>query len=68
MGDIEAMFHHVKTALSIRDTWCHVPPGIPDTQGSFLKFLWWEDSDINKGIIDYEMTADVFEGSSSPSC
>ena len=53
MGDIEAMFHQVK---------------VPDTQCSFLKFLWWEDSDTSKEIIDYEMTAHVFGGSSSPSC
>ena len=46
----------------------HVSPGkVPDTQCSFLKFPWWEDSDISKGIIDYEMMADVF-GGSSPSC
>ena len=53
MGDIEAMSHQVK---------------VPDTQCIFLKFLCWEDSDISKGIIDYEMTAHVFGGSSSPSC
>ena len=53
MGDIEAMFHQVK---------------VPDTQCSFLKFLWWEDSDISRGIMDYEMTAHVFGGSSSSLC
>ena len=53
MGDIEAMFHQVKA---------------PDTQCSFLMFLWWEDSDISKGRINYEMTAHVFGGSTSPSC
>ena len=53
MGDIEAMFHQVK---------------VPDTQCSFLKFLWWEDSDTSKEIIDYEMTAHFFRRSSSPSC
>ena len=53
MGDIEAMFHQVK---------------VPGTQCSFPKFLWWEDSDTSKEIIDYEMTAHVFGGSSSPSC
>ena len=30
MGDIQTMFHQVK---------------VPDTQCSFLKFLWWEDSE-----------------------
>ena len=53
MGDIEAMFHQVK---------------VPDTQCSFLKFLCCKDSDISKGIIDYEMTAHVFGGSTSASC
>ena len=47
------MFHQVK---------------VPDTQCSFLKFLWWEDSDTSKEIIDHEMTAHAFGGSSSPSC
>ena len=34
----------------------------------FLKFIWWEDSDTSKEIIDYGMTAHVLAGSSSPSC
>ena len=53
MGDIEAMFHQVK---------------VPKDQCSFLKFLWWDNSDPDKEIIDYEMTAHVFGGTSSPSC
>ena len=53
MGDIEAMFHQVK---------------VPDGQCSFLRFLWWEDCDTNKEIIDYEMTVHVFGGASSQSC
>ena len=53
MGVIEAMFHQVK---------------VTDDQCSFLRFLWWEDCDNNKEIIDYEMTAYVFGGASSPSC
>ena len=47
MGDIEAMFHQAK---------------IPDNQCSFLRFLWWEDCDTNKKIIDYEMTTHLFGG------
>ena len=53
MGDIEPMFCQIK---------------FPDDQCSFLKFLWWEDCDTNKEIIDCEMTAHVFGGASSPSC
>ena len=53
MGDIEAMFHQVK---------------VPKDQCSFLKFLWWDNSNPDKEIIDYEMTAHVFGGTSSPSC
>ena len=47
------MFHQVK---------------VPDDQCSFLRFLWWEDCDTNKEIIDYEMTAHLFGGASSQSC
>ena len=53
MADIEAMFYHVKTAERHR---------------SLLRFLWWEDSDINKDIVDHEMCVHVFGGVSSPSC
>ena len=53
MGDIEAMFHQVT---------------IPKDQCSFLKFLWWGDSDPDKELIDYEMRTHVFGGASSPSC
>ena len=52
MGDIEAMFHEVK---------------VPDDQCSFRRFLWWEDCDTKKEIIDQKMTAHVFGGASSPS-
>ena len=53
MGDTETIFHHVK---------------IPDDQCSFLRFLWWDDCDTNKEIIDYKMTAHVCGGALSPSC
>ena len=53
MGDIEAKFHQVK---------------VPKDQCSFLKFLRWDGSDPDKEIIDYEMKAHVFRGTSSPSC
>ena len=53
MGDIEALFYQVK---------------VPKDQCSFLKFLWWDNSDPDMEIMDYEMTAHVFKGTSSPSC
>ena len=53
MADIEAMFYQVKVAEKHR---------------SFLRFLWWEDSDISKGIVDPETCVHIFGGVSSPSC
>ena len=53
IGNIEAVFHQVK---------------VLDDQCSFHRFLWWEDYDTNKESIDYEMTAHVFGGASSPLC
>ena len=52
MGDIETMFDQVK---------------VPDDQCSFLRFLWWDDCDTNKEIIDHKMTAHVFGRALSPS-
>ena len=53
MADIEAMFYQVK---------------VPPEQRSFMRFLWWENSDTRKQILEYEMCAHVFGGTSSPSC
>lgn len=53
MGDIESMFYQVK---------------VPEKQQKFLKFLWWDNSDINQDVCDYQMTVHVFGGTSSPSC
>ena len=33
---------------------------VPKDQCSFLKFLWWNNSDPEKEIIDYEMTAHIW--------
>ena len=52
MGGIETMFDQVKFA---------------DDQCSFLRFLWWDDCDTNKEIIDHKMTAHVFGRALSPS-
>ena len=35
---------------------------------SLLCFLWWQDSDLSKKLIYYEMCVHVFGGTSSPSC
>ena len=52
MADIEAMFHLVH---------------IPEKERSFLRYLWWEDVNLEK-LIDYEMCVHVFGGTSSPGC
>ena len=52
-GEIEAMYHQVK---------------IPVEQRSFLRFLWWKNSDPQNEVVDQEITAHVFGGISSPSC
>ena len=53
MGDIEAMFHQVLVAEKDR---------------KLLRFLWWEDRNINNSIVGFEMGVHVFRGTSSPSC
>ena len=50
MTDIETMFNQIKVAEKHR---------------SFLRFLWWEESDINEIIVDHEMCVHVFGGVSS---
>ena len=44
MADIEAMFHKVH---------------IPENERSFLRYLWWEDVNLEK-LIDYKMCVHVF--------
>ena len=53
MGDIQAMFYQVK---------------VPDSQRSFLRYLWWNSNDLNEELVDYEMGVHVFGGTSSPRC
>ena len=50
MADIEVMFHQVH---------------IPGKKRSFLRYLWWEDVNLEK-LIDYEMCVHVLGGISFP--
>ena len=52
-GDVKAMHHQVQ---------------VPGNQSCFIQCLWWMDSDSGKVILDHEMTAHVFGGTSSPFC
>ena len=52
MGDIEAMSHQVH---------------ITEKERRFLRYLWWEDVNLEK-LFDYEMCVQVFGGTSSPGC
>ena len=53
MADIEAMFLQVHVAERCRD---------------LLRFLWWEDGDVNKEPTIYRMTVHLFGAGSSPGC
>ena len=52
MGDIEGMYNQ-----------CMVSPEHRDT----LRFLWWEDGDLNNEITIYRMNTHLFGGIWSPS-
>ena len=51
MGDIEAMFHQVT---------------IPRKDRDLLRFLWWQDSSIERPIEEYRMCVHPFGATSSP--
>lgn len=53
MCDVEGMFLQV-----------HVAP----EHRNFLRFLWWEDGDLDKSPIEYRMKVDLFGAVSSPGC
>ena len=53
MADIESMYYQVM---------------VPEDQLSFIKFLWWEDHNIDSDPVDFVMCAHVFGGLSSASC
>ena len=53
ISDIEAIFYQVKVLVS---------------QRSCLRYLWWNNNDLNREFVDYEMDVHVFGGTSSPGC
>ena len=53
MGDIQAMFHQVV---------------IPEEDRDLLRFLWWENGDLDQEPKEYRMKVYVFGAACSPSC
>ena len=53
MCDIEAMFHQLKVDPRHRD---------------FLRFLWWEDGNLNSNPVEFRMNVHLFGATSSPGC
>ena len=51
--DIEKMFHQFHVTESHRD---------------YLRFLWWEDGNIDGPLVDYRMKVHIFGATSSPGC
>jgi hypothetical protein len=51
--DIEGMFLQV---------------GVPPCHRNYLRFLWWEDVDLGKPLLEYRMTVHLFGATSSPGC
>jgi hypothetical protein len=41
---------------------------VPEEDASVLRFLWWQNGDTSKPIIEYQMLVHIFGASSSPSC
>ncbi len=41
---------------------------VPDEQQKFLRFVYWPDGDLTKGLQDYQMCAHLFGAKSSTSC
>ena len=53
MGDIQAMFHQVV---------------IPEKDRDLLRFIWWENGDLDQEPKEYRMKVFVFGVACSPSC
>lgn len=47
---------------------CYYQVLVPENQRDFMRFLWFEDGDINKQPVEYRMTRHVFGATSSPGC
>ena len=41
---------------------------VPEYQQTFIKFLWWNDHNIDENPIDFAICAHVFGGASPASC
>ena len=53
VGDIEKMFHQFLVNEDHRD---------------YLRFLWWENGDVNSKVKEYRMKVHLFGAASSPGC
>ena len=53
MADIEAMFYQVQ---------------VPESQQSFLRFLWWPNGNADERLVEYEMCVHTFGAISSLAC
>ncbi|XP_072179402.1 uncharacterized protein [Diadema setosum] len=53
MADIRSMFHQFFVAEKDRD---------------LLRFLWWEDGNPSKDVVEYRMKVHLFGATSSPGC
>ena len=52
-GDIESMFYQIQVPAKDRD---------------LLRFLWWEDGQLDKNLVEYRMCVYLFGAVCSPSC
>ncbi|XP_078371358.1 uncharacterized protein LOC144655010 [Oculina patagonica] len=53
MCDVEGMFHQV---------------GVKEEHRNLLRFLWWEDNDLDKPPVEFRMKVHLFGAVSSPGC
>ena len=53
MCDVRKMFHRFR---------------VEEQDRNFLRFLWWEDGDTTRDILDYRMKVHLFGAASSPGC